>query len=318
MHLLPQNLDDASYWSDVYKQPISFWQQALHCITEEQHLPAESWTRAALGRNIVFLTPTLVIKLGPPMWLGEMAREVAALQFVVGQLPVATPVLIAAGTLDGWDYLIQERLPGTDLWGSWPHLASDTRASIARQHGEVMAALHTLPLQDASPDLHFDWAGMLAAQHESCARDMRAGGVDDALVEQVESYLAATPWSIEHGEIALVQGDLASLNLMVSEVNGALKITGLIDWGDAKIGAPSHEFISPGVHMYRGDRNALRHWYEGYHLLKSERSVEYQHVIMARAMLYYQDDFAKRIEWTPGASSCADWVAMASAFWHML
>jgi aminoglycoside phosphotransferase (APT) family kinase protein len=180
-----------------------------------------------------------------------------------------------------------------------------------------MAALHTLSLHDAPADLHFDWARMLAEQHDSCARDMRAGGVDVALVEQVDTYLAATPWGIEQGEIALVQGDLASLNLMVTEINSALTITGLIDWGDAKIGAPSHEFISPGVHMYRGDRNALRHWYEGYQLLKPKGAAEYQHVIMARAMLYYSEDFAKRIEWIPGAAACADWSTMASAFWQM-
>jgi hypothetical protein len=160
-----------------------------------------------------------------------------------------------------------------------------------------------------------------------CIRHARWLGLSDpgaiarhrfiALVEQVDSYLAATPWSIEQGEIALVQGDLASLNLMVSEANGALKITGLIDWGDAKIGAASHEFISPGVHMYRGDRNALRHWYEGYQLLKRERAAEYQHVIMARAMLYYADGFAKQIERIPGAAACSNWAAMASVFWQM-
>ncbi len=71
-----------------------------------------------------FPNATTVVKLGPPCWPGEMAREVAALRFVAGRLPVATPTLVANGTLDGWDYLVQQKLPGSNLWQLWPQLDS--------------------------------------------------------------------------------------------------------------------------------------------------------------------------------------------------
>lgn len=58
--------------------------------------------RAALGRNVVFVSPTAVIKLGPPMWAGEMAREATALSAIAGRLPAATPTLLAIGALDRW------------------------------------------------------------------------------------------------------------------------------------------------------------------------------------------------------------------------
>jgi hypothetical protein len=41
----------------------------------------------------VFLGTEVVVKFGPPFWLGDMAREAAALQFVAGRLPVTTPTL---------------------------------------------------------------------------------------------------------------------------------------------------------------------------------------------------------------------------------
>src|SRR5690349_24416734 len=85
---LPQQLDATRYWQELYQQPLPFWQAALDQIIGEHQLERSPWTRAALGRNIVFVSPTAVIKLGQPMWAGEMAREAAALSAVAGQLPV--------------------------------------------------------------------------------------------------------------------------------------------------------------------------------------------------------------------------------------
>jgi hypothetical protein len=100
LSLLPQPVDSDRYWRDVYKRALPVWQPALAEIAAAHHLPSESWTRAALGRNVVFASPSTIIKLGPPHWPGEMAREVAALEFLKGKLPFATPALLANGTLD--------------------------------------------------------------------------------------------------------------------------------------------------------------------------------------------------------------------------
>src|SRR5690349_8289511 len=122
MHPLPQQVDTARYWQELYRQPLPFWQPALDQIMAVHQLVASPWTRAALGRNIVFVSPTAVIKLGPPMWQGEMQREAAALSTVAGRLPVTTPTLLACGELDGWDYLVQAPLPGTNLHAIWAGL----------------------------------------------------------------------------------------------------------------------------------------------------------------------------------------------------
>jgi hygromycin-B 7''-O-kinase len=317
MNVLPQNIDDDIYWRNVYKQPLSFWELGLREIARLHDLPIEGWTRAALGRNVVFLSPIAVIKLGPPCWPDEMPREAAALQYVCGRLPVATPKLIATGTLDGWDYLVEECLPGRNLRELWQELETPVRLKLAQQHGELMAAIHTLPQNDLPPILRFDWAGMLGYQAEACAREMLASGVDEALVKEVDAYLAATPWEIEQGSDTLVHGDLDRLNLMVCEVAGNLKITGIIDWGDVKIGPPSHDFISPAMHSYKGERALLRAWYQGYQLLAQDQLDAYQHVILARSMMYYSDSFAKYIQSVPDASSCTDWSMIASRFLQM-
>jgi hygromycin-B 7''-O-kinase len=315
MHPLPQQVDFARYWQELYRQPLPFWQPALDQIMAEHQLVANPWTRAALGRNIVFVSPTAVIKLGPPMWQGEMQREAAALSTVAGRLPVTTPTLLACGELDGWDYLVQAPLPGTNLHAIWAGLDSTARTALAEQHGALMAALHAIPAQDLSVHLAFDWQAMLGAQHAECVREMRRAGVADALVWQIEPYLEATPWHAEPP--VLLHGDLTHLNMLVAEQAEGWRITGLIDWGDVKLGPRTHEFISPGVHMYQGDAASLRAWFRSYGWTDHPTAARDQHQIMARAMLYYAEDFARLIETVPGAADCPNWHAMAAAFWQL-
>ena len=315
MDTLPHQVDSTRYWQELYRQPLAFWQAALDRIMAEHQLVSSSWTRAALGRNIVFVSPTAVIKLGPPIWRGEMQREATALSAIVGRLPVATPALLAVGQLDGWDYLVQTPLPGTNLRTVWTELDAATRAALAYQHGTLMAALHALPTQDLPAHLAFDWQAMLAAQRAECVSEMQRAGVADALVQQIEPYLDATPWDNEPP--MLLHGDLTHLNMLVTEQAGSWRISGLIDWGDVKIGARMHELISPGVHMYQGDAASLRAWYRGYGWAQHATAARDQHQIMTRAMLYYADDFARLIQTVPGAAQCQDWHAMAAAFWQL-
>lgn len=314
MPLLPEDVNGDAYWRDVYTQPYPFWEAALMQIAKQHGLPGERWVRARLGRNVVFVGEQTVVKLGPPCWPGEMAREAAALLFVAGRLPVATPSLVARGTINGWDYLAQERLPGTNLWELWNDLGTAERTALAEQHGTIMAALHTLPIADAPQALHFDWDGLLAMQRSRWREAMERTELDPMLVAQTGPYLETVEAELRvHADPVLLHGDLTHFNLLVEQKSGHWRITALIDWGDAKIGPRSHELISPGVHMYRGDREALRHWYRGYGLT----TLLDEHLVMARALLYYPDDFATLIPAVPGATACRTWTAIARCFWHL-
>lgn len=298
--MLPTIVDDIHYWRDVHKQPFPFWEAALMEVGARHHLPTTGWTRATLGRNVVFLSSHVVIKFGPPHWAGAMAREAAAMQRVATRLPVATPALVAVGTLDGWEYLIQHRLPGANLWELWQQLESTQRAELAYQHGQLMAALHALSIDAAPALLQFPWESMLREQRASCAAAMHASGVAADLVAQVDGYVAsATPLLTGDTTHVLLHGDLSHLNFLVEQHNGSWQITGVIDWGDVKIGPRTHEFISPGVHMYRGEQAALEQWYRGYGVGARERTEQAEQVLMARTMLYYADDFAAMLKTCP-------------------
>lgn len=312
--LLPPSIGWDVYWRDWHPAPVDRWRPALEAIRARHNLPAGAWARFALGRNAVFaLGADLVVKLTPPFWASDAVREAAALAVVRGRLPVATPALLAQGELDGWSYLVQARLPGELLAGRWQDMAATERAEVAYQHGQVMRALHDLPVPDTAA-LGFDWAGMLVEQALDVRAELERGGVAGPLLAGLRAYLDArqVSWT---APTALLHGDLHGINMMVERAGGAWRVTGLLDWSDAKVGPTAHEFISPGVHMYRGDRTALHAWYAGYGLPLARAAL--QHQVTARAVLYYADTFGRLLDRLPGAARAATWTEIACALWHM-
>lgn len=315
---LPNDFDRQTYWAAIYQQPVADWAPALEQIRLRHRLPSGEWTRFALGRNIVFACGALVVKLSPPFWAFEIPREADALTFVHGRLPVTTPELIAIGELDGWAYLVQRRVPGEMLRSRWPDLPHTAKLDLARQQGEVMAALHALPVHNAPASLTFDWAEMLTEQKAECAEEMRNAGVPAALLDDLAPYLAqAEPLLATDGPTVLVHGDLDAINLLVAEQNGAWRLTGLVDWGDIKLGPATHDFISPGIHSYRGQRDVLHAWYAGYGLRAEQRAHHFVQNVMARSMLYYAGEFARYLKLVPGAEQCKDWASVAACFWQL-
>jgi len=314
--LLPSDLSYEHYWEAIYHLALPFWQPAIDAICNRHGLPARGWERAALGRNIVFLSDSLIIKLSPPFWVHEIPREAAALSFVQERLPVATPTPLATGEIDSWHYLVEARLPGTLMRSIWATLQPHEKQALAHQHGTICAALHALPAQDAPPILAFDWQGMLAEQAAECVPEMRRSGVPDILIAGVDAYLEkALPLLANDTGLRLLHGDLDAINLLVEYRDEGWQITGLVDWGDIKLGSLAHEFISPRVHMYRAEGRLLDSWYEGYGLAPQERTQELRQNLMARTMLYYAGEFGPILDQVAGARECRSWAQVATLFW---
>jgi aminoglycoside phosphotransferase (APT) family kinase protein len=130
----------------------------------------------------------------------------------------------------------------------------------------------------------------------------------------VEAYLAdAAEDLMAQPEVVLLHGDLTHLNFLVEPAGSGWRISGLNDWGDARLGPPGHEFISPGVHMYLGDRSALASFYRG--CAKALDRVRMPRELMARAMLYYSQDMADLLRRDPQIEACQNWDCIAQHLW---
>ena len=302
---------------ELHRQPLTPWLPALETIRLRHALPPGDWRRAPQGRNAVFvLASSHVVKLVPPFWREQADREEAALRLVAGRLPVRTPTTVASGELDGWRYLVLAYLEGRVLGWNWEALTPDERVAIADQSGVLAARLHGLELPDDSATaLRFDWPALLTRQRDAAAGDFAEGGLAAALIDTFPDYLDAA------GDLAaaphvLLQGDLSAVNLIVEGTGTAMTVTGLLDFGDAKLGPFEHEFISPVMHFFCGETAVLEAFYRGYGLTARDRSARLEQRLMARSALYYAElleDYRLRLPEPPEPT----WPRLAHGFWRM-
>src|SRR5437762_532156 len=95
---------------------------SLEAIGAATGVPAQTLQRLTEGTNVVFAAGEVIVKLYRPRWVALARRERAVLQRISGQLPVATPRVLSVGEIDGWPFVVMNRLPGRELHEVWPQL----------------------------------------------------------------------------------------------------------------------------------------------------------------------------------------------------
>nr|MBA3488336.1 phosphotransferase [Longispora sp. (in: high G+C Gram-positive bacteria)] len=85
-----------------------------------------------------------VLKLYPQYCRPNSDVEERALRTVEGRLSIHTPRIEAVGEVDGWGYLLMDRVPGVSLAEAWPHVPSAARRGLVEQLGIALAELHAL------------------------------------------------------------------------------------------------------------------------------------------------------------------------------
>ncbi len=242
---------------------------------------------------VVALGAAQVLKLYPPADTSHAEVERAALEAVAGRLPLATPEPVAAGTLDGWSYLVMTRLPGRPasegredgLPGTfpWRTIPRARQHALLERLGAAIRALHALPVADLSPVLRPDWAGFLAAQRAGCVAHHRARGADEAWLARLEPFLAGTP--LAPARLALLHTEVMLDHVFVAEGPDGWALTGLLDLEPAVVGDPDYELAAVGVFVCRGDRALLGAFLDGYGVARADRPALARRVL-AHALLH--------------------------------
>ncbi|MGH3840162.1 MAG: phosphotransferase family protein [Pseudonocardiaceae bacterium] len=170
---------------------------------------------AAGGRRVLRLYPTVSAP--------DSVTEARVLEYLDGQLPVATPGLLAHGEYEnGWRYLLMSRLPGAGLAAAWPAIPRPDQDRVASQAGDLLAALHGL---DPGP-LHgilgpADWAGFLAGQRATATQRQCAVKLPELWLGQIEGFLASVPTAPGRERVrVLLHTEVIREHLMVNPVRG--------------------------------------------------------------------------------------------------
>ncbi|MGH3119627.1 MAG: phosphotransferase family protein [Streptosporangiaceae bacterium] len=197
-----------------------------------------------------------VLKLYPTVSAPDSVTEARVLEYLDGQLPVATPGLLAHGEYEnGWRYLLMSRLPGTGLAAAWAAIPRPHQDRVASQAGDLLAALHGL---DPGP-LHgilgpADWAGFLAGQRATAAERQREVKLPDRWLSQIEGFLASVP-TAPGRERVLLHTEVTREHLMVNP--GTWTLSGLLDFETAMTGDRAYEFAAAGLFLPGGDPRLL-------------------------------------------------------------
>jgi hygromycin-B 7''-O-kinase len=228
---LPPVADEAAY-REIYARD-DVWLPAMRALAARHELSGEP-RRLTLGTNVVFAVGDVVIKLFPPPWRQDARREVAA-RDAAADLPV--PALLARGDIDGWPYLLQRRLPGAPAADIWDDLPPGGKARLLRDIGALVRRLHDV-VGGATLDL--DWDAFLAErialvdEHHGAAEPWRRW-----IRERVDSF------DLPPRQTVLLHGDLTADHFLFErDGHGRWQVTGLIDFGDARLGHPFYEFAA--------------------------------------------------------------------------
>ncbi len=236
------------------------------------------------GSLPVYAVGDRVLKLYPPCFTDERDRESTALEHLESALAIPTPKLDATGDLDGWGYVIMERLRGRSLAVAWPELTADDRLALMPVIGEAMAQLHALPLPNVDPVGPADWRVFVDDQRASARARQAQRELDPAWLEQIDGFLAQTP--LEASGRSLLHTEIMREHLVVEGGAGTWRLTGLFDFEPAMIGAPEYELASVGLFVTCGEPGLLQAILQAYGYEAKAIDVELQRRCMAYALLH--------------------------------
>lgn len=263
--LLPHVATESDYASLRWAQEA--WAPALEALCARHDLDPTTFVRAGDGTHVVFLGPGLVIKLFVSLWVDDFARERAALRAIDGRLPV--PRVVDEGELEGWPYLLLERLPGVAIKHVWAELDPADQEALAEQVGAFARRLHDVAPGEALA--RPTWEDFVAERRARCLEHHARHGATPEWLARLEAWLADLPPLGGPGHRPrLLHADLTHDHLMVAQVDGRWRLVGVIDWADAQAGDPLYDLAVLAVFLSQGRPTVGRALRRGYGLADDE------------------------------------------------
>ncbi|MDB4931103.1 MAG: aminoglycoside phosphotransferase [Myxococcaceae bacterium] len=307
-------ITDAAPWDSLRRDDAAL-RPGVDAVCARHRLGAPEVTRLAGGSVPVYaLGERYALKVFPPGEAAYARTEARALAAVAGRIPLPTPALVAADSLDDWNYVLMSRLPGRLLSEVWTALGADERDRLADELGAGVAALHAL---DVAPmgELTADWGAFLAAQRATAVERQRARGLDERWLAQIPAYLDAWMPPVE-GPRALLHTELMREHLLVAQGPRGWAVTGLFDFEPAMVGAPEYDLASFGLFVACGNGRFLRRALRSYGYAEGALDGVWQRRVLAYALLHRYSNLRWYLERLP-APGAASLDELAAHWWPL-
>ena len=276
----------------------AFWRPYIERICHRHGMDARTIASGQPGTFPTFIVNrTHVVKLfgepfdGPHCWRTEIAVG-SVLSGLASTIPVAR--VIGSGVLSqepAWQYIVFDVLEGAPYDSVRERLTVRQRGDVARQLGRMLRVLHDLDGRH-DPVLRWswhDWTAFVARQLPGLTeRHRRWGRLPAHLIGQVDAYVAAYR-ADPAMRPALIHADLHQDHLFGAfDGDGSWQATGVIDWGDARIGDRFYELPALHLGLFHGDTAMLAAFLASYGW-EGHRSDAFVQRAMAMTLLHEFD-----------------------------
>jgi hygromycin-B 7''-O-kinase len=291
--------------------------------------PCEGVRAGLAGTHPVFLVgDRWVVKFFSDLFSGgesfAIERECFGLLARLTDVPASR--LVAEGDLfpsEGgwrWPYLVSTFLPGRSLGEVYAVVREEERAAIARILGRWLKELHRVPLDDART-LRPEWqpfADWLLQQRAACVESHRRWQSLPAprLIEQLEGFLPPVEALLDRSAPPLLLHCDLNADHLLGEFQGERWIpSGIIDFGDAKVGDIFYELVALHLGLFHGDRRLLRIFLQAYGSDLLTRP-DFPHRAMYFTLLHEFDVLGSIFEHRPALREAPTLADLADQLWN--
>lgn len=281
---------------EQFKSDVGLLKEIAQTIISHHSLPAGSLELFSEGTNIVFsYNRDYVVKIYPPMHIEQYKSEALLTEYLVGKLTVKTPDILYQGEIANWPYLIMTQLEGELLETLWEKLSYDNKISIIRELGALIKEVHGLPTNGLE-EIDCHWEQFITQQIQHCVAQHQMKKLPLQLLQQMLDYLKPIQERVKTIEKPVIlTGEYTPMNMLVKQIKGVWRISGLIDFGDAMLGLPQYDLLGPGAFLIQGDKRLLREFLMAYGYAENQLTHELSHQLTALMLLHKYSNLEAQI-----------------------
>ncbi|MDE0222876.1 MAG: aminoglycoside phosphotransferase family protein [Spirochaetaceae bacterium] len=248
---------------------VRVWRPVVDAICEREDIAYDTIEAPASNTNAVFiLDRRVVIKIYSPFW-EEYAFERRLLELLQHDAAVPVPAIRAAGELRDrrdWSYLAMEFCAGCPLDELQAEMSKAALLEVAAQTGRVIRQLHAVDTEPlAAIDKGEGWDALVDRRRREVLPELLDRGlIVSRIVPELEALLDEALAASRTAGRVVIHGDLNAEHLLIEERDGRWSVSALIDFGDARIGAPDYEWMPLWLGPCNRDVAAMRAFLEAY------------------------------------------------------
>lgn len=221
-----------------------------------------TWDQYACANAVYRLDDQRYLKVYGPTAERQFHVERSILQTLKNYNTVPAPHIVAEGEPAQYPpYLIMLEIPGSTAENVWVDLSRFDQLAIARELGEITAAIHCLPQQDlAVVEQQFGgWREHVEAEqarqfpHIEATENISLQRRNDMI-----RFMKVEAQELLNSSLKVTHCELAHNHIYLSQDMGTWKVTGLIDWADAMLGPPEWDVAFLWFWTFSRDREAMR------------------------------------------------------------